>query len=82
MHAPTADTASCTPGCTCEFVAAVDDCTGDVSPTCLELGGFIETCPDQQTVLDCSRSAFADDASTVVVCVREEVTMHVEFGYR
>ncbi len=82
MHAPATDAASCTPGCTCEFISAVDDCTGELSLTCHATGGLIETCPDQQTVLDCSHSTFDDDSFTTAICVLQDLTMPNDFGYK
>lgn len=82
MHAPIADAASCTPGCTCAFVSAVDNCYGDVTQTCTAIGGFTETCSDKHTELDCSNLTFDDDTGTTGVCVLEDLSRSDEFGYQ
>jgi hypothetical protein len=86
ITAPTIDASGCTPGCTCEWVAASDDCEGDVGETCRAWGGFTETCPDHltghPTVLDCTHLEFDSDTHTVGVCVLEDTSYSDDFGYR
>jgi hypothetical protein len=73
MAAPTIDASGCSPGCTCEWTEASDDCEGDVGETCHAIGGFKETCHSFITgsdkVLDCSELTFETDTSTAGVCV-------------
>ncbi len=82
MHSPAPDETSCSPGCTCDFVMASDDCYGDVGQTCHAIGGFVETCATAQTRLDCSEITFETDAGTTGICVLEDLSSMDEFGYK
>jgi hypothetical protein len=81
ITSPVVDSSSCSPGCTCEFQSATENCSGDVSELCRAWGGFVETCPAARTILDCSHEAFDSDTQTYGVCVLEDSTTKSDFGY-
>ena len=86
MTAPTVDPSGCTPGCTCEWATATDECDGDVETKCRAIGGFTETCHDFVTgsnkILDCTNIYFDSDTHTAGVCVHEDTRTMDEFGYQ
>ena len=81
MRAPVTDAASCAPGCSCEFVPATDDCTGDAVEHCRASFGFLETCASAHTILDCRYLLWDSDTHTKGVCVLEDSRTMDEFGY-
>jgi hypothetical protein len=81
ITSPAVAASGCSPGCSCEFQQATEDCAGDVSERCRAWGGFVETCPAAHTILDCSHEAFDSDTHTVGVCVLEDSTTKTDFGY-
>jgi hypothetical protein len=80
VHQQAVDRSGCSAGCDCQFVNAREQCTGDVAESCHAWGGFLETCVNAKTILDCSQIRFDSDQHTTGVCVLEDSSKMSEIG--
>jgi hypothetical protein len=81
LRSPVPDHSTCSPGCNCAFQHAMDVCEGDITEHCFASGGFVETCSDAHTILDCGHMQFDSNKHTSGVCLLADSSRTDGFGY-